>query len=153
MAEPLSIMVSGLVGLLTVCALGTVVWAQQGKEAPNGPVRTPPPARPSVVARPRGSLSQTLRRQYESLIEEYRIADQRSRDEVTKLKTQEEKSAYARANFPVEQKVVKRFLELARAHPEDPVALDSLAWVALLGFRTPESLRDMLRRQLKWSSK
>jgi len=130
---------TGLTGLLATCALGTAVLAQQGKEAAPKPGGIPPRVKPSGIARPRETVSQAPRRQYELLIEEVKRAQERYSEEYTKLKTEEERAAYARTNFPAEQKVVGRFLELARAHPQDPVAFDALTWVALLGFATPES--------------
>jgi thiol-disulfide isomerase/thioredoxin len=73
------------------------------------------------------------------LIAEYQKADAKYSDDFGKLKTDQEKSAYAQANYPTSKKVVGRFLELARAHPTDPVAFDALAWVAICGFQIQES--------------
>ncbi len=118
---------SVLASLLIAGALGTVVLAQQGRvqtgrieassrDADRSPSKT--------TVRPGGTaVLSTPRKQYEALIAEFSPESERDTAEFAKLKTEPEKKAYLQANYPVEKKVVGRFLELARTHPDDPVGL------------------------------
>ena len=129
--------------LLIAGALGTVVLAQQGRvqtsyveassrDASRSPSRTAAkPGGPAVVSTPR--------KQYESLIAEYISESERDTADFNKLKTEPEKKAYLQANYPVEKKVVGRFLELAHTHPNDPAAFDALAWLVIWCFKSAES--------------
>ena len=80
-----------------------------------------------------------VRREFKGLITENENAYARYSETLAKLKTDAEKKAYIRANWPPEKKVAGRMLELARRHPEDPTSFDALAWVAILGYNTTES--------------
>jgi RNA polymerase sigma factor (sigma-70 family) len=134
---------SAAAALLVAGVVGTVVSAQQGAAQES--------RKRSVTARPDQSESSTstravgpaaagtLRQQYEALIADYQREEGRYAEDFPKLKTAQEKSAYAHANFPVARKVVGRFLELAQTHPRDAVAFDAVAWVAIWGFASPES--------------
>ncbi len=134
---------SVLASLLIGGALGTVVLAQQGRvqtgrieassrDADRSPSRTT--VRPGATA-----VLSTPRKQYEALIAEFISESERDTAEFAKLKSEPEKKAYLQANYPVEKKVVGRFLELARTHPDDPAAFDAMAWLAIWGFKSAES--------------
>ena len=136
---------SVIASMLVAGVLGTVVLAQQGRvqtgrveassrDSNGSPSRT--------AARPGGTaVISTPRKQYEDLIAEYIADTERQTVEFRKLKTEPEKKAYLQATDPVEKKVVGRFLELARTHPNDPAAFDALAWLVIWCFKAPSPTR------------
>jgi thiol-disulfide isomerase/thioredoxin len=121
----------------------TVGAAAQSRQEPGSAGGGSAQHRPGATSpRPNGRTDTgepELRRQFKSLITENENANSRYFEGLKRLKTEGEKKAYIRANWPPEKRVVGRMLELARRHPEDPTAFDALAWIAILGYNTTES--------------
>jgi thiol-disulfide isomerase/thioredoxin len=120
------LLLAGVVGTVFSAQQATVQSSRRGSATPGAGRDQPTPA-----ARSNGRAATTPRQQYEALIAEYA----RIQDEVAKLTDAQQ----IKASFPVERKVVGRFLDLARKHPQDAVAFDALAWVTIWGFTTAES--------------
>ncbi len=89
-----------------------------------------------------------LRREFQGLLAEVNGAYRRYLAELAKLKDDDQKKAYNAANWPVEKVVAGPMLDLARRHPEDPSAFDALAWLAIIGYNTPQEdeAAEMLAR-------
>ena len=97
----------------------------------------------------RGTGAPEIRREFKALVAEAQAASERYGPEYKRLKTEEEKKAYNAANWPTEKVVVGRMKSLAHRHPDDPIAFDALAWLAILADNTPESdaaAEEMARR-------
>jgi RNA polymerase sigma factor (sigma-70 family) len=150
---------SAVAALLVAGVVGSVAWAQQGTVQESRKGSMAPRAnqgRSAASTRSGGpAASGTPRQQYEDLISQYQKEEGRYSDDFRKLKTAQERNAYAHANFPVARKVAGRFLELARSHPRDAVAFDALAWVAIWGFGSPESedAAAILARDYAWDQR
>jgi polyhydroxybutyrate depolymerase len=123
-------------------------WA--GRPAPSqvtGPSTTEIEAAPLIweffKTHPKGSPDAVgesgLREEFKALIAGSRDVWRRYGDGLKQLKTEGERRAYIKANWPPEKDVVGPMIELARRHPEDPTAFDALAWVAILGYGTAQS--------------
>jgi hypothetical protein len=121
------LLAASAVSAMIAAASGATALARQQPGAAPGPERGR-----ADVGEPE------LRRQLKSLIAENENASKRYTEEIRQLKTDGEKQAYNRANWPPEKRVVGRMLELARRNPQDPTSFDALAWVAILGFNTTE---------------
>ncbi len=79
------------------------------------------------------------RREYLSLLEEY-DPHRRSRDrQLLDAKTPSRQRETYLAVTRLDRDYAPRFLELARRHPDDPVALDALAWLVASPYDPPES--------------
>ncbi|MHB1561701.1 MAG: RNA polymerase sigma factor [Isosphaeraceae bacterium] len=83
--------------------------------------------------------STAARREYLSLLEEYdpqrRSRERQLLDAKTPSRRRETYLAVAR----LDRDFAPRFLELARRHPDDPVAIDELAWLVASPYDPPES--------------
>ncbi len=122
---------AGIATLVLAGVVGTVFSAQQAADQSGRQGLATPGAARNRAAPKATPDPPTPRQQYEALIAEY----VHIQDEVAKLADVQAK----KASFPIERKVVGRFLDLARNHPQDAVAFDALAWVTIWGFTTPES--------------
>ena len=130
-----STMVAGSAAL--AATVGAVALARQVPGGPEGGSGGQPTA--AASGRTGGRLAAgepEVRRQFKVLIAENQDAAERYGEGFKQLKTEGEKKAYIRANWPPEKKVVGGMLELARRHPEDPTSFDALAWVVILGYNT-----------------
>ncbi len=89
----------------------------------------PAPRRPAVSDR---AGVKTPRELYESLVRAYEDAQVEYIAAVKAARTPEESEA-AQKRDPDEEEYTRRFLLLARSHPEDPVAVNALAWPFTIG--------------------
>lgn len=89
--------------------------------------------------------------QYEALVKEYQKAQQEFSKAYTTAKTDEEREKLS-SKYPQAEAYSGRFLELARKHPQDPVAFDALVWVVTndrYGAQINETLEILLRHHVE----
>src|SRR5262249_55721656 len=68
--------------------------------------------------------------QYDALVKEHSAAQQAYFAAVGKAKTPEDRQKLMKQEAPKLEKVLAKFLDLAKKHPKDAVAVDALARVA-----------------------
>ena len=98
-----------------------------------------------------GPEASTPAGQYEALVNEHQKAQQEFSSAYTAAKTDAEREKLS-GKYPQAQSYSRRFLELARKHPKDPVAFDALAWVATndrYGEQINETLEILLRDHIE----
>lgn len=85
--------------------------------------------------------------EYRALLEEWETYVARATRESAAATTDEAQKRFSEENLRVTHGLGKRALQLARAHPEDPAALDALLWVVGKGYRpeTGEAYELLLR--------
>src|SRR5262245_40182765 len=76
-------------------------------------------------------------KQYQALVKVYQDEMRAYSDALAKAKTFEEQSKVFREVYPKSEKLAPRFLTLAEAHPQDPVAFDALTWIVVNCGRSP----------------
>jgi RNA polymerase sigma factor (sigma-70 family) len=102
----------------------TSAFAGRGRQDP-----APAPPRPADQER---AGTRTPRELYERLVRAYEEAQEECIAALKAARTPEESEA-AHKKDPDEEEFTRRFLLLAQSHPEDPVAVEALAWPFTIG--------------------
>src|SRR4249919_4007713 len=76
-----------------------------------------------------GAADDSPQAQYEALVREFDTASESAIEAYTKA-TNDQERMKASLGRPQPHEFAPRFLPLAEKHPEDPVALDALTWIA-----------------------
>jgi hypothetical protein len=106
---------AGAVGLLALglALAGTLAMAQKDD---------PPKAQKEPAAG-------TPRERVDALSKKYDDAMQSFSTKYSQAKTDEERSKLFQNEYPKANEYAKEFLEIAKAHPDDPAAFDALSWI------------------------
>jgi tetratricopeptide (TPR) repeat protein len=97
------------------------------------------------------SAAPTPAGEYEALVNEYQKAQQEFDEAYTAAKTDGEREKLSN-KYPQAETYSRRFLELARKYPKEPVAFDALAWVVSndrYGEQINETLEILLRDHIE----
>ena len=86
--------------------------------------------------KPAGKLTPAAE-QYQALLKAHQDAMQAYSEALGKAKTYEERVKVFEEEYPKQNKLSPKFLELAEKYPKDPVAFDALIWIVTNNVRSP----------------
>ncbi|MFO0891681.1 MAG: hypothetical protein U0790_21370 [Isosphaeraceae bacterium] len=80
-----------------------------------------------------GQPEKSPKEKFQAVLDEYQEEMKVFSQAYSKAKTQEERTKLVSEKYPDRKKYARRYLEIADAAPEDPVAVEALIWNARLG--------------------